>query len=171
MSSACVLSPPLHLFPSQSVWAPIHCFHPAPKPTPLLLPILLYYASSRPPSFSSCSSALDVHTELCRIGFLLLSDLLKKIALHFLHLPPFLTSSLLVLPSFLPLFLLPQYTYLIKLHLHAFCPPVSAPLLSRFTRLPRPPPHLNKSDKIRDCISPLGSPSLKRVSCLRGGTT
>lgn len=32
-------------------------------------------------------------------------------------------------------------------------------------------PHLtrNKSDKIRDCISPLGSPSLKRVSCLRGG--
>lgn len=64
--------------PSQSVWAPIHCFHPSPKPTPLLLPILLYYASSRPPSFSSCSSALDVHTELCRIGFLLLSDLLKK---------------------------------------------------------------------------------------------
>lgn len=74
----CFFFPPLHLFPSQSVWDPIHCFHPSPKPTPLLLPILLYYASSRPPSFSSCSSALDVHTELCRIGFLLLSDLLKK---------------------------------------------------------------------------------------------
>lgn len=27
----------------------------------------------------------------------------------------------------------------------------------------------NKSDKIRDCISPLSSPSLKRVSCLRRG--
>lgn len=25
-------SPPLHLFPPQSVWAPIHCFHPSPKP-------------------------------------------------------------------------------------------------------------------------------------------
>lgn len=46
-------------------------------------------------------------------------------------------------------------------------PSLSAPLPLFFPD-PRPP-HCHKSDKIRDCISPLSSPSLKRVSCLRRG--
>lgn len=72
--------------------------------------------------------------------------------------PPVAPLLLIYYVSSLP----PSFT----LHFQPF-PSLSAPLPLFFPD-PRPP-HCHKSDKIRDCISPLSSPSLKRVSCLRRG--
>lgn len=113
---------------------------------------------------SLCSSTLDFHTELCRMGLGLLIDLLKKSSSLLPRSPPS-PFLLLTFPSVSshnsPFLLFPTFTIPF--------PHLSAPTHLFFLSFSTPLPHRNKSDKIRDCISPLSSPSLKRVSCLRRG--
>ena len=67
---------------------------------------------------------------------------------------------------FLHIFLLSQHT-IFRLFLLSLS--VSPSLLFFYTYTPPPPSPLNKSGKIRDCLSPLRSPSLKGGGCLRRG--
>lgn len=95
--------------------------------------------------------------------------ILSKMYISIKHNPLYieiLTSKLctpaLIPTPYLHIFLLSQHT-IFRLFLLSFS--VSPSFLFFYT----PPSLCNKSDKIRDCISPLSSPSLKRVSCLRRG--
>lgn len=87
--------------------------------------LLLGYVSSLHTSVSLCSSTLDFHTELCRMGLRLLTDLQKKTSLHFLF-PPSLLSWYTFL-TLVPLLTLSSSS-------------VSLLLLSLFSRPPHLPP-------------------------------
>lgn len=149
---------------------------PLLKPAAPLLPslLLLYYVSSLPPSFSLSALVLDSGrfslSRLRRMGLQLMTFLVRK--KNIFSLPPScvgLCLSCCCHPPYLSIFLLSQSTFLVLLP-SVLAPPPHPPFIFQ-TSLPPTLSLCNKSDKIRDCISPLSSPSLKRVSCLRRGST